>query len=77
MGGTSTNTTYSTLTVSPEHPALVGVVQDLRIGEAYDGSSIVKLDFVRYTGARTYDLLPAGTTGIYWAEGIPLRSTLD
>ena len=66
-----------TLTVSPEHPVLVGVVQDLRVGDSYDGSSIVSLDVRRYTGARTYDLRPAGATGIYWADDIPLRSTLD
>ena len=65
-----------TLTVSPEHPALDGVVQDLRVGATYDGSAIVELDLLRYTGARTHDLLPAGATGIYWADGIPLRSTL-
>ncbi|HEY5924785.1 MAG TPA: hypothetical protein VIV11_24060 [Kofleriaceae bacterium] len=66
-----------TLTVSPQHPALDGLVQDFRVGDAYDGSSIVKLDFLRYTGARTYDLRPAGASGIYWADDIPLRSTLD
>jgi hypothetical protein len=66
-----------TLTVSPEHPVLDGLVQDLRVGDAYDGSAIVKLDFTRYTGARTYDLRPAGASGIYWADDIPLRSTLD
>jgi len=65
-----------TLTVSPEHPALDGLIQDVRIGATYDGSAIVELDFIRYTGARTHDLLPAGATGIYWADGIPLRSTL-
>jgi hypothetical protein len=65
-----------TLTVSPQHPALVGVVQDLRVGDVYDGSSILALDFIRYTGARTYDLRPAGASGIYWADDIPLRSTL-
>jgi hypothetical protein len=63
------------LAVSPEHPALAGLVQDLRAGAAYDGATIVALDLVRYTGAATYDLLPAGT-GIYWANGVPLRSTL-
>jgi hypothetical protein len=66
-----------TLTVSPQHPALDGVVEELRVGDEYDGSSISSLDLIRYTGSRTYDLRPAGVTGIYWADGIPLRSTLD
>jgi len=25
---------------------------------------------------RTWDLLPAGATGVYWADGVPLESTL-
>jgi Hint domain-containing protein len=66
------------LTVSPEHPVVdARVVQQLRVGEPYDGSSVVKLELVRYTGARTYDLLPSGPTGVYWADDIPLRSTID
>jgi hypothetical protein len=66
-----------TVTVSPEHPVLGGrVVQELRVGEHYDGSAIVTLDLVPYRGARTHDLLPSGATGVYWADGIPMRSTL-
>jgi hypothetical protein len=33
-------------------------------------------DPIPYTGEYTYDILPAGETGIYWANGIPLKSTL-
>jgi hypothetical protein len=62
--------------VSPEHPALGALVQELRAGDPYDGATIVALDLVRYGGAATYDLRPAGT-GIYWADGIPLRSTIS
>jgi hypothetical protein len=29
-----------------------------------------------YAGAATWDLLPAGTTHVYWADGVPLGSTL-
>jgi len=32
---------------------------------------------VAYSGDRTYDLLPAGPTGFYWAGGILLSSTLS
>ena len=65
-----------TLTVSPQHPTVDALVQELRVGDVYDGASIVRLDFVPYTGARTFDLLPSGPSGIYWADGVPLRSTL-
>ena len=30
-----------------------------------------------YTGHATFDLLPAGDTGFYWANGILIGSTLD
>jgi hypothetical protein len=33
-------------------------------------------ELVPYAGDRTYDLLPAGPTGAYWANGILLSSTL-
>jgi hypothetical protein len=64
------------LTVSPEHPVRGGTrVQDLRAGDVYDGSAIVTLELVRYSGARTYDIL--GESGeIYWANDIPIQSTL-
>ncbi|MFN0247074.1 MAG: Hint domain-containing protein [Kofleriaceae bacterium] len=65
------------LAVSPEHPALDGqLVQSLRVGDTYDGASIVLLTLVSYAGARTHDVWPAGSTGVYWANGIPLTSTL-
>jgi len=64
-----------TLVVSPEHPAIHDRVQDLRAGELYDGATIVTLEMVPYGGERTYDILPSG--GVYWADGVPLRSTLE
>jgi hypothetical protein len=33
-------------------------------------------DRMPYDGGQTFDLLPAGGTGIYWANGIELGSTL-
>ncbi len=65
-----------TLVASPEHPVVGGRLQELRIGDRYDGSAIVELVLERYLGDRTYDLLPAGATGIYWADGVPIGSTL-
>jgi hypothetical protein len=65
------------LTVSPEHPlADARVAQQLAVGDAYDGSFVVERELVPYTGLRTYDLVPSGATGVYWADGIPLRSTI-
>ena len=48
----------------------------LAVGELLDGSTIVRWELVPYAGDRTYDLLPAGPTGTYWADGILLSSTL-
>src|SRR6266851_3459609 len=44
--------------------------------DALDGSTVTLWELVPYAGARTYDLLPAGPTGTYWANGILLSSTL-
>ncbi len=49
----------------------------LRAGDALDGSKIVGWELVPYAGGRTYDLLPAGATGHYWANGVELSSTLE
>jgi hypothetical protein len=45
-------------------------------GDSLDGSAITTWELVPYAGDRTYDLLPAGPTGTYWADGIQLASTL-
>jgi len=42
-----------------------------------DGAKVTLWELVPYRGSRTYDLLPAGTTGEYWADGILLSSTLS
>jgi len=62
--------------VSPGHPTPDGrPVGGLAVGEVLDGSRILKAARVPYA-ASTYDLLPSGPTGIYWANGVPLLSTL-
>jgi hypothetical protein len=62
--------------VSPGHPTADGRrVGDLATGQQLDGSRVVTVDRTPYTGA-TYDLLPSGPTGAYWADGILLGSTL-
>jgi hypothetical protein len=61
---------------SPGHPTADGRrIGALVVGDALDGSPIVSIDRLPYAG-RTYDLLPAGPTGAYWADGILLGSTL-
>ena len=45
-------------------------------GDSLDGSTISVWELVPYAGDRTYDLLPAGPTARYWANGILLSSTL-
>jgi Hint domain len=63
--------------VSPGHPLPDGrPVGAVRSGDPLDGSTVASAELVPYDGGRTFDLLPAGPTGIYWANGIELASTL-
>jgi hypothetical protein len=65
------------LFVSPGHPTADGRhVGDLAAGDTLDGALIASVDRVTYTGGATYDILPAGPTGVYWANGVLLGSTL-
>lgn len=66
-----------TVLVSPGHPTADGRrVGDLRPGDMLDGARVVSVDRVAYEGGATFDVLPAGATGTYWANGIRLGSTL-
>jgi hypothetical protein len=63
--------------VSPGHPTADGRhVGGLAAGETLDGAHVASVDRVAYAGGATYDILPAGTTGAYWANGVLLGSTL-
>jgi hypothetical protein len=65
------------LSASPGHPTLDGrAVGTLSIGDELDGSTVIGADLVLFSEEFTYDILPAGETGGYWANGIPLESTL-
>jgi hypothetical protein len=65
------------LYVSPGHPTVNGrTVGDLAVGELYDGSYVISTERVSYDQNATYDILPSGETGFYWANGILLDSTL-
>jgi hypothetical protein len=64
--------------VSPGHPTAADGrrVGDLRRGDVLDGARVVSVGRVAYDGGATFDILPAGATGTYWANGIRLGSTL-
>jgi hypothetical protein len=65
------------LLVSPGHKtADRRAMGSLKAGDELDGSTVTVWELVPYAGGRTYDLLPAGPTGHYWANGILLSSTL-
>jgi hypothetical protein len=66
-----------TLDVSPGHPLTDGRhAGELAAGAELDGSVVISAELVPYVGGRTYDVLPAGQTGFYWANGVLLASTL-
>ena len=66
------------LYVSPNHPTADGrLFGNLSIGDTLDGSRIASAELVPYNGTFTYDILPSGQTGFYWADGILVKSTLQ
>jgi hypothetical protein len=65
------------LLASPGHRTADGrPLGSLAAGDVLDGATIVRWELVPYAHDRTYDLLPVGPTGSYWANGILLSSTL-
>jgi len=65
------------VTASPNHPtADLRALCSYGIGDALDGSRVKKVDLIAYSGSETYDLLSSGGTGLYFANGILLKSTL-
>lgn len=66
------------LFASPGHPTVDGsTVGNLAIGNQYDGALVASTERVPYGNNATYDVLPSGETGFYWANGILLGSTLS
>ena len=66
-----------TVDVSPGHPTADGRrVGDLAAGDPFDGAVVSAAERVPYSGGATYDVLPAGPTGTYWANGVLLGSTI-
>jgi hypothetical protein len=65
------------LTASAPHELADGrSIGSLQAGDRVQGSLVVRIDVFDDSFGRTYDLLPSGITGEYWADGILLRSTL-
>ena len=66
-----------TITASPGHPTADGrPLGSLKPGDVLDGAKVTAVEPVAYYGEMTFDLLPSGGTGLYWANGILLGSTL-
>jgi len=66
------------LLASPGHRTSDGrQLGALRAGDLVDGARVTSWTLEPYSGDRTYDVLPAGPTGTYWANGILLASTLS
>lgn len=67
-----------TADISPGHRLPDGRrLGDLRPGEPVDGATVASAALEAYDGGATFDLLPSGRTGTYWANGILLASTLE
>lgn len=65
------------LYVSPGHPTTDGrTVGELKTGDKYNSSIVKSNALVPYWDSKTYDILPAGDTGFYFANGILMGSTL-
>lgn len=65
------------LSASPGHPTADGRrLGSLKPGDLLDGVHVLRLELDPYAGGATYDILPSGDTGFYWADGILVGSTL-
>jgi hypothetical protein len=65
------------LWASPGHPTADGRrVGELSVGDVLDGGVVIRVERVSYGQPATYDALPAGETGWYWANGILVGSAL-
>lgn len=65
-----------TFRASSSHPLIDNtLVGALVLGALVDGARVTAIETLPYRGA-TWDLLPAGETGTYWADSVRLGSTL-
>lgn len=49
---------------------------DVRAGDVIDGVAVASLTRMPYDGGSTFDIAVSGPTGLYFVDGIALRSTL-
>jgi hypothetical protein len=65
------------LFASPGHPTSDNrTFGNLSVGEYIDHSRIESVQLVQYNQSYTYDILPSGPTGFYYADGILVGSTI-
>lgn len=63
--------------ISQGHPLSDGRnVDELKIGDDVDHGRVTRIRVESYETGATYDILPDGPTGTYWANGILVGSTL-
>ncbi len=66
-----------TITASLGHPTAEGqALGNYQVGDNLDGALVVAVEHMAYDGGTTYDILSSSTTGLYWANGVLLKSTL-
>ncbi len=62
---------------SPGHPTADDrTLGALLAGDTLDGATVVSITPAPLEGDATWDLRPSGPTGVYWADGVLLASTL-
>ena len=62
---------------SQGHPTADGrTFGDVKPDDVIDNSYVKSVEIVPYGQEYTYDILPSGDTGFYWANGILVGSTL-
>ncbi|MDZ4256638.1 MAG: hypothetical protein U1C71_03455, partial [archaeon] len=65
------------LYASPGHPLSDNrLIGEIRAGEIIEHTRIRSAERVPYGGSFTYDILPSGSSGTYWANDILVKSTL-
>lgn len=62
---------------SGPHPLADGrTLGNLVVGDTVDGSRVDRIARAPFAARATWDILPAGETGVYFVGGVPLGSTL-
>ena len=65
------------ITASPGHSTPQGkALSSYKAGDVLDDATVVSLEYITTGDTATYDILPSGTAGEYWANDILLKSTI-